>query len=294
MTRSIKTAFLGIIPLSIFCTSFSTAASSSFVSQGLLSSVYQGSTGSSAGSTTMLTGSWEWFFMGLVLLLVLIIAILLRIRIKLNEFSEKTKLKKDPENYSEKATWWDIFVKAEKDSPLDAPIKGHNYDGIVELDNNPPSWFNWLFFLPIVWGVFYVMYYHVLNMGPLQEEAYAEEMQIAEASMPEIKIDYSTMKPLTSADDLARGEVIFKSNCAACHLENGGGSVGPNLTDKYWINGGDFSSIYKTVYEGVDGKGMAAWGDILVSDDIHKVSSYIETLRNTNVEGKAPEGDEYP
>lgn len=287
MTRSIKLAVMGIIPLAICITSLDAAPNTN----GLLNSLYQGNTGE--GSTIMLSETWAWALMGLVLLMVLIIAILLRVRITLNEFSEKNKLKNNPETYTENATWWDIFVKAEKDRPLDAPIQGHSYDGIVELDNNPPSWFNWLFFLPIAWGVFYVMYYHVLELAPLQDGEYAAEMKIAEASMPEVKIDYTTMEPLTATDDLARGEVIFKSNCAACHLENGAGSVGPNLTDKFWLHGGDFSSIYKTVYEGVDGKGMAAWGDILMSDDIHKVSSYIETLRNTDVKGKAPEGDEY-
>lgn len=286
MIRYIQKIALGFVPVLILSSLNITATASP-----LLTSLYDGATGA---PTVSLTGSWAWFFMTLVVLVVLILVILLTINIKLNAFSEKAKLKRNPEGYHEKASWWDIFVKAEKDRPLDAPIEGHDYDGIVELDNNPPSWFNWLFFLPIVWGLFYVMYYHVLDMGPLQEEEYAQEMAIAEASMPEIKIDYSTLEPLNAVADIAGGETIFNANCAACHLESGAGSVGPNLTDKYWIHGGDFPSIYKTIYEGVDGKGMAAWGEILMSDDIHKVASYIETLRNTNVEGKAPEGEEYP
>lgn len=241
--------------------------------------------------------TWSWFLVSLVSLLVLIIAILMMVRIKLNQFGELQRAKVAAEqniDYQEKSTWWEIFVKAEKDRPLDSPIEGHDYDGIVELDNNPPSWFNWLFFLPIGFGIIYVMYYHVLDIAPLQDGEYAASVAIAEENMPEIVIDYASLEPLSDASALESGRGIFTANCAACHLASGAGSVGPNLTDKFWIHGGDFGSIYKTIYEGVDGKGMAAWGEILLSEDIHKVSSYLETLRNTNVDGgKAPEGNEY-
>jgi len=238
--------------------------------------------------------NWSWFLVGLFTLLVLIISILVMIQIRLNQFTEKQKAQVEKENYIEKASWWDIFVKAERDKPLDAPIEGHNYDGIVELDNNPPAWFNWLFFLPIGFGLIYVMYYHVLDIGNLQEEEYVAAVAEAEANMPEIVIDFASLEPLTDQASLDKGAQIFAANCSACHLATGGGSVGPNLTDKFWIHGGDFGSISKTIYEGVDGKGMAAWGDILLSEDINKVASYVVTLRNTNVEGgKAPEGAEY-
>jgi len=241
--------------------------------------------------------TWSWFIVSLLALLALIVAILIMINIRLNQFSERKRMEKagqTGDEYHEKASWWDIFVKAEKDRPLDAPIEGHDYDGIVELDNNPPAWFNWLFFLPIIWGLIYVMYYHVLDMGHLQDEEYVAEVEAATAALPEIVIDFSTAEALTDAAAIADGEAIFKANCSACHLDNGGGSVGPNLTDKYWINGGDFGSVYQTINDGVQEKGMAAWGNILTSDQVLKVSSYVETLRNTDVEGgKQAEGDEY-
>jgi cytochrome c oxidase cbb3-type subunit 3 len=241
--------------------------------------------------------SWSWFLVTLVALLIVIISILIMIQLRLNQFSEKQRAKEaktQNAEFVEKATWWEIFVKPEKTRPLDAPIEGHNYDGIVELDNNPPAWFNWLFFLPIAWGFVYIMYYHVFDIGNLQEEEYVAAMAEAEANAPEIVIDYATLEPLNEATDIEAGQKLFMANCKACHLENGAGSVGPNLTDKYWLHGGDFGSIYKTIYEGVIEKGMAPWGEILASDDVHKVASYVETLRNTNAEnGKAPEGEEY-
>jgi len=238
--------------------------------------------------------TWSWFIVGLLVLLAIIVGVLILVRIKINQLSEKRRLESSPETYYEKASWWEIFVKAEKDTPLDAPIQGHDYDGIVELDNNPPAWFNWLFFIPIVTGLIYVMYYHVLDLGPLQDEEYMVSVEKANALLPEVVIDFSTMEALTSTEDIEAGAKIFKANCSPCHLENGGGGAGPNLTDQYWLHGGDFPSIYQTVYDGVEGKGMAAWGNILMSEQVHQVASYLETLRNTNVEdGKAPEGELY-
>jgi cytochrome c oxidase cbb3-type subunit 3 len=33
-------------------------------------------------------------------------------------------------------------------------------------------------------------------------------------------------------------KTIYTTNCAACHRADGGGQIGPNLTDEYWILGG--------------------------------------------------------
>ena len=39
-------------------------------------------------------------------------------------------------------------------------------------------------------------------------------------------------------------------NCVACHKADGGGGIGPNLTDEYWILGGGIKNVFKTVSEG--------------------------------------------
>ena len=251
-------------------------------------------------SAPKLDETWSWFMVSLVLLLILALALLIIIQIRVNQLTEKQRLRRvGSDNYKEKASWWELFVKAEKDQPLDAPIKGHDYDGIVELDNNPPAWFNWLFFLPIVWGVFYIMYFHVLNIGPLQEQEYEIAMEDQRAQMAIIEErrakDLDNLEPLTDAAEIAAGKENFVKNCKTCHgAEAQGTDIAPNLTDKYWIHGGDFKSIYSTIYNGVDGKGMAAWGKILTFNEIVQISSYVESVRNTNVEGgMAPQGEEY-
>lgn len=243
---------------------------------------------------------WTWLIGGVFVLVAIILIMMILLRNQVNHFLIKEKVRKGaPAEEVEKATWTELFLKPERDRPLDAPIEGHNYDGIVELDNNPPAWFNWLFFLPILWGFFYIMYFHVLNIGELQAGEYETEVQLAEVEnvkREEARAkDIESLEALTGEEDLALGAQIFSINCAACHKADGGGSVGPNLTDNSWLHGGDFKSIYGTVYNGVPAKGMQAWGKKLKFKEILQVSSYIDQqLRNTNAEGgKTPEGEVY-
>ncbi|MCB0736985.1 MAG: c-type cytochrome [Bacteroidetes bacterium] len=243
---------------------------------------------------------WTWIIAGVVILLVVVIAMILTLQNRINAFVEKEESKKaDPEVLKHKSTWKELFIKPERDRPLDAPIEGHNYDGIVELDNNPPAWFNWLFFLPIAWGFCYIMYFHVLHIGELQDQEYATEVKLASAGSEDketaLADAIANITPLTAAADLERGKDRFKLFCSSCHKDDGRGATGPNLSDKYWIHGGDFKSVFNTIYNGVPEKGMVAWKKQLSFDDIQKVASYIHTeIRNTNAEGgKDPEGEPY-
>lgn len=52
----------------------------------------------------------------------------------------------------------------------------HNYDGIQEFDNDLPRWWLWLFYLTIVWGVLYFIFYHVLSFGYLSADEYRQEL----------------------------------------------------------------------------------------------------------------------
>ncbi len=57
----------------------------------------------------------------------------------------------------------------------DEPLE-HEYDGIKELDNNLPRWWLGLFYLSIIWSVLYMFYYHVAEIGYLQEDEYRLEI----------------------------------------------------------------------------------------------------------------------
>ena len=166
-------------------------------------------------------------------------------------------------------------------------VLDHNYDGIKELDNSLPPWWVYMFYATIVFAVVYLVRFEVLD-GDNQITEYNNAVAEAKASLDKYKetatdlIDLSTVTLLTEEKDLKRGKAIYNLNCVACHIADGGGSIGPNLTDEYWILGGGIKNVFKTVSEGGrDGKGMVAWDKTLKPADRAKVSSYILSLQGT-------------
>ena len=179
-------------------------------------------------------------------------------------------------------------------------ILDHNYDGIQELDNSLPPWWIYLFYATILFGVVYLVRFHVVG-DYTQEEEY--ELAVREAqieinkykkSAPDL-ITVDNVVLLTEESDLKRGKAVFNLNCASCHLQDGGGSIGPNLTDEYWILGGGIKNVFSTVYNGGrSGKGMIAWNKTLKPSDIAKVSSYIISLQGTTpAKAKEPQGEKW-
>ncbi|WP_340065897.1 cbb3-type cytochrome c oxidase N-terminal domain-containing protein [Ascidiimonas aurantiaca] len=177
-------------------------------------------------------------------------------------------------------------------------ILDHNYDGIKELDNSLPPWWVYGFYITIVFAVIYLARYHIFE-GPDQTMEYEREVAAAEAAIEEYKktakdlVDVNTVVVLTDASDLAAGKNIFQVNCVACHKEDGGGGIGPNLTDEYWILGGGIKNVFRTISEGGrDGKGMVAWKQSLKPAEIAQVASYLLTFQGTTpAEPKDPEGE---
>ena len=178
-------------------------------------------------------------------------------------------------------------------------ILDHNYDGIKELDNNLPPWWLYGFYASIVFGAVYLIKYHVFNADNQfveLETEYAEAKIAIEEYKKTAKdlVDYKTVEVLTEASDLNNGKNIFETNCIACHKIDGGGGIGPNLTDKYWVLGGGISNVFKTISQGGrDGKGMAAWSkEGLKPSEIAQVASYVLSLQGTSpAKPKDPEGE---
>jgi cytochrome c oxidase cbb3-type subunit III len=177
-------------------------------------------------------------------------------------------------------------------------ILDHNYDGIKELDNSLPPWWLYGFYASIIFGAIYLLRYHVFN-GDTQfdelETEYAEAKIAIENYKKNAKdlVDINTVEILTELSDLKAGQAIFETNCVACHKADGGGGIGPNLTDNYWISGGSIKDVFRTVSEGGrDGKGMIAWKTMLKPAEMAQVSSYVLQFQGTTpAEPKAPEGD---
>ena len=177
-------------------------------------------------------------------------------------------------------------------------ILDHNYDGIRELDNNLPPWWIYGFYASIVFAVFYMFKYHVFN-GDNQYTELETEYAEARIAIEEYKktaknlVDFNTVETLTDASDIESGKQLYDLNCVACHKADGGGGIGPNLTDENWILGGGIKNVFKTISEGGrDGKGMIAWKQSLKPVEIAQVSSYLLQFQGTTpAEPKVAEGD---
>jgi cytochrome c oxidase cbb3-type subunit 3 len=204
---------------------------------------------------------------------------------------------------SEVPFWQRLYKEATKAVPVTREkeiLLDHNYDGIRELDNRLPPWWLALFYVTVVWGVLYFGYNHIAGYGQSSEDAYMEEMSVAKASVDAFLagradvVDENSVKLLSDEESLADGKFIYQLNCVVCHLESGGGLVGPNLTDEYWIHGGGIKNVFRTIKYGVPEKGMIAWSSQLRPDDMQKVASYVLSLQGTNpANPKAPEGEKY-
>ncbi|GMN08452.1 cbb3-type cytochrome c oxidase N-terminal domain-containing protein [Croceitalea sp. MTPC5] len=177
-------------------------------------------------------------------------------------------------------------------------ILDHNYDGIRELDNKLPPWWVYMFYATIIFGVIYLARFHVFNDYD-QDLEYEQEVAAAQIAIEEYKrtakdlVDVNTVELLTDASDLNAGKAIFETNCVACHMADGGGGIGPNLTDQNWILGGGIKNVFNTISEGGrDGKGMVAWKQILKPAEMAQVASYVLTFQGTTAANpKDPEGD---
>ncbi len=245
-------------------------------------------------------------FMVVVALLVIAVALyMLQVLRYMAKDTAMKQAKKAGVEYVEQPGWWVQlnqklyrYVPIEKEETI---LMDHSYDGIRELDNHLPPWWKWLFYGSIVWGVIYFIAYHVTDSLPLQTEEYNTEVALAEEQVRKLRaanpgevIDENTVILTTDATALADGKEVFNNICASCHRMDGGGDIGPNLTDPYWIHGGSIKEVFLIVKNGVPNTNMVAWGGALSPEKMQNVSSYLLTLQGTNPpNAKAPEGDLY-
>jgi cytochrome c oxidase cbb3-type subunit 3 len=242
----------------------------------------------------------------IVMLLVLAVAILM-IRV-LNVFvcdAGKERAAKLGIVYKPEPSWWDKFVhRINRSVPLqqEADIDmGHSFDGIRELDNHLPPWWKWLFYTTIVWAGLYIVVFHLSDTLPLQTEEYQEEISLADeqarqlkASQPLAAIDENTLAFTKDAAIIDAGKNVFTDfNCGSCHRTDGGGnSIGPNLTDIYWLHGGDIKHVFTSIKNGYVDKGMPAWGKSMSPQQVRDVAFFVMSLQGTNpANAKAPQGE---
>jgi cytochrome c oxidase cbb3-type subunit III len=201
----------------------------------------------------------------------------------------------------EKKSWfWDKLNAAASLEKEEEVLLDHNYDGIMELDNSLPPWWKYGFYLTIVVAVIYIYRFHVSHDGLSQQEEFTAEMVKGEEDKARYlaqsanNVDENTVTMMTGAAELAAGRELFQKTCAACHLADGGGSVGPNLTDDYWLHGGSVKDIFKSIKYGWQEKGMKSWKDDFSPKEIQELTSFIRSIKGTKpATPKDPQGELY-
>jgi cytochrome c oxidase cbb3-type subunit 3 len=244
-------------------------------------------------------------FMALVLLILIAMAFIVQAieNVLFHTLDEEAKVR----YLASKETKWEwtwgknLYKNMLGSKPIEAEgeiILDHNYDGIRELDNKLPPWWVYLFYATIIFAVVYLVRFQIYH-DYTQAEEYAQEVATAQLEIEEYKktakglVDANTVELLTESSDLNAGKTIFESNCVACHMVDGGGGIGPNLTDQYWILGGGIKNVFHTISEGGrDGKGMIAWKQNLKPVEIAQVASYVLSFQGTTAANpKAAQGD---
>ncbi|MFN2431038.1 MAG: c-type cytochrome [Cryomorphaceae bacterium] len=104
--------------------------------------------------------------------------------------------------------------------------------------------------------------------------------------------DNVILKVANDDANIERGKLLFESNCTPCHGIMGAGGIGPNLTDEYWLHGGQKSNIAKTIVYGVPTRGMISWKSMFTPREVGELVSFLASLQGTNPNNaKRPQGE---
>ncbi|GAB5389450.1 MAG: cytochrome-c oxidase, cbb3-type subunit III [Alphaproteobacteria bacterium] len=193
---------------------------------------------------------------------------------------------------------------------------GHEWDGLKELNNPLPKWWLYSFYVTIAWGVAYWILmpaWPLINghtkglLGYSQRAKVMEQVQAGKDAQAEqraalVKVELDEVLRTEHLRDfaMAAGASAFGDNCAACHGQGGGGTIGgyPNLNDDAWLWGGTIDDIYQTINYGIRADhddtrmgDMLAFGEMgmLARDDITLLTDYLRDVSGV-AEMKTHEG----
>lgn len=243
-----------------------------------------------------------YFLIGLITLqLAITIALTLLIRVMVRNIvsADEDETELAAQKAIPRVSFWDKFNKAVEIEKEQDILLDHDYDGIRELDNSLPPWWKYGFYLTILISVVYIWYYHLGGDGPSSHEEYVAAMEKAEKEKAAYlakaanNIDENTVT-MSDAAGIAAGQKLYQSVCAACHAADGGGGVGPNLADPYWLHGGSLSDVFKSIKYGWPDKGMKSWKDDFSPKQIADITSFVMSLQGTTPAApKEKQGDLY-
>ena len=183
-------------------------------------------------------------------------------------------------------------MSARGDDPNRDRLLDHDADGIREFDNALPRWWLYGFYLTIVFAAVYVVNYHVLASPlfgrPGMAAEYEAEVQAAtRVTTPPAAGPAVTLIALRDEPSLAQGRSIFEGPdnvCSSCHRADLGGTIGPNLTDEYWLHGCSVQQVVTSIRTGFPMKGMLPFGTgkPLTDAQLLQVASYVMARRGSS------------
>lgn len=219
------------------------------------------------------------------------------------EEKEKRRLEQEAAEVlrKKKPTIWTKIMQLKPIEEEGSLVMEHQFDGISELDNPIPAWFRVLFYVSIVFGIGYLLNYHVFKYSKSQEEEYTAEIQqaaddkvafLANPINSASAVNENNIVLSKDAAVLKSGQALFATRCPPCHGDNAQGLVGPNLTDEYWLHGGKVKDVFKTIKYGVPEKGMISWEKSMSAQQISDIANYVLSLQGTKPAGaKASQGE---
>ena len=195
--------------------------------------------------------------------------------------------------------------KRQIDEATGTEIKGHEWDGIAELDTPLPRWWLWTLYATIVWGVLYMVAYPawpMITSATTGVLGYSSRAEVAESIAANDEANatiiarvgdtgFADIAADAELDSFAKagGAAIFRTYCSQCHGAGAAGFTGyPNLIDDDWLWGGTPEDIATTLRHGIrwdDDEDtrfseMPAFGDdeILSKDEIEQVTDHVLSL----------------
>lgn len=174
----------------------------------------------------------------------------------------------------------------------DPKLLDHDYDGIRELDNDPPLWFTLLFWATVAWGVLYGLHF-AFGPGKTGIAAWQEQdiaIQELKAKSAGGTLTEEQLRGLSqNPQRIAAGAKLYGSaNCATCHGPEGLGTVGPNLRDRFWMYGSTMTAIRTVIADGAGNGLMPAQKALLAPDDLTNLTIYLVSLSRAGLKDGRP------
>lgn len=120
----------------------------------------------------------------------------------------------------------------------------------------------------------------VAQMPAFGRDQMLERAQVRQVALYVRSLSHPETSTPDNAEALQAGREVFLTNCAACHGEDATGSrdVGaPNLTDDYWVYGGDMQTLVTSIHGGRQGH-MPTWDERLSESEIKTLALYVNDL----------------